>query len=174
MKMPNNGIDRDLARHLLSPNEASSTRIGLHLIELLAKSQQTTQEYSNNPGCCQDNRFLSTNWQQGPITKDNIYTTHWTWRCPTGTYIEHSQLCSRMFFTGRYSTCYQRRNINTKAVTHPLSTWCTTYKICQGNIGTKSVRVTNQLLFWLKAHSNEMEPIINNQINNQTLVSPKT
>lgn len=37
MKLLSNKGDRDLAGHQLSPNEASSLRTGLHLIELLAK-----------------------------------------------------------------------------------------------------------------------------------------
>lgn len=37
MKSPNNGGDGTLNGHRSSPNEASSTRIGLHLIEWLLK-----------------------------------------------------------------------------------------------------------------------------------------
>jgi hypothetical protein len=36
-KSPNSEEDRGPIRNLLSPNEASSTRTGLHPIELLAK-----------------------------------------------------------------------------------------------------------------------------------------
>jgi len=44
--------------HLFEPNEACSTRIELHLIELLAKGVE--RESLNNP----DYRLLSINWQQ--------------------------------------------------------------------------------------------------------------
>lgn len=37
MKPPNNGKDRAPNRQLLSPNEASNSRNGLHLIELFTK-----------------------------------------------------------------------------------------------------------------------------------------
>lgn len=49
MKSPNNG-DRAPTGYLSSPNEPSSTRTGLHLIELLA--QWVQWEPPNNPGCC--------------------------------------------------------------------------------------------------------------------------
>jgi hypothetical protein len=41
----------------LSPNEASSKGIGLHLIELLAN---IAWEPSNNPGCCQEYQLPQT------------------------------------------------------------------------------------------------------------------
>lgn len=46
MESPNGG-DTTPNGHLLSPNEASSTRIGLHLIELLAnRNPKTTQAFA--------------------------------------------------------------------------------------------------------------------------------
>ena len=51
MKSPNNGRDRAPTEHLLSPNEASRTTNGLHLIELLAK--EIPQTPKNNSGYCQ-------------------------------------------------------------------------------------------------------------------------
>ena len=53
MRSPSNGGDRVPTGHLLSPNEASSTRIGSHPIKLLAKA--VPLKSPNNPGCCQDN-----------------------------------------------------------------------------------------------------------------------
>ena len=51
MKSPNSGGRQSPnSCHLLSPNEASNTRIWLHLIELLAKGAQ--QEHSNKPAFC--------------------------------------------------------------------------------------------------------------------------
>lgn len=32
------------------------------------------------PGCHHDYRLFYTNWQQGLIVEDNMYTIHWTWR----------------------------------------------------------------------------------------------
>ena len=57
MKSPNNEGDRVPTGHLLSPNEASSTRIGLYLIELLAK--EGPMRPLNNPCFCKGNRLLS-------------------------------------------------------------------------------------------------------------------
>lgn len=48
MKSPNNRGSRAPPGHLLSPDEASSTRTGLHLIELVAKG--TPWEPPNEPG----------------------------------------------------------------------------------------------------------------------------
>lgn len=48
MKSPNNGENRILSAHLLSPNKASNTRIGLHLIEFLSK--RMSNKSSNNLG----------------------------------------------------------------------------------------------------------------------------
>lgn len=52
MESPNNKGNRDLTGCLLAPSDASSTRIVLHLIELLAKTKQNTH-------CCQDNGLFS-------------------------------------------------------------------------------------------------------------------
>ena len=74
MNLSNNGRDIAPTGYLLSPNEASSTVIGLHLIELLAK--EVPWESSNNSGCYLDCRLLSTKKHQVPIAEDNIYITH--------------------------------------------------------------------------------------------------
>jgi hypothetical protein len=51
MRSPNEGGGyRASIGHLLSPNEASSSRTGLHSIEFLAKGIQWKSP--NNPGCC--------------------------------------------------------------------------------------------------------------------------
>lgn len=54
MESLNSGGNRVLTGRLLSPTEASSTRIVLHLIELLSKTKQ------NPRCCCQDNEVFST------------------------------------------------------------------------------------------------------------------
>ena len=56
---------------LLSPNESSSTGIGLLLIELLIKG--IPWQSPKNPGCGQENELLSANC---PIAGDNTHTTH--------------------------------------------------------------------------------------------------
>lgn len=60
-------------RHLLSPKEASSSRIMLHLIMLFAQGFPWAP---NNSGYCQDYR-LFTNWEQDPIPEDDTHRTHW-------------------------------------------------------------------------------------------------
>ena len=67
--------------HLLS-NEASSTRIGLHLIELLTKGGPW--EALSNPGCCQDYMLI--------FTEDKI-----PFLKRADTYIEPSFLCATIF-----------------------------------------------------------------------------
>lgn len=74
MKLSNNVADRTLTGYFLSPNAASSTGVGLHLIGLLAKG--ASQELPNNTGCRQDYWLLSINQWQGPMADDNTYTTH--------------------------------------------------------------------------------------------------
>lgn len=64
MKSPNNGGDRVPTGYLLSANEGTTTGIGIHLTELLAKV--IPWESSNNPGCSQDYRMLFTNRQASP------------------------------------------------------------------------------------------------------------
>lgn len=58
MKSPNSKRDRTPTSHFLSPNKASSTRTGLHLVELLGKG--VPWESPNNPDCYQDYKLLST------------------------------------------------------------------------------------------------------------------
>lgn len=57
--------------------EPSSTRIELYLIDLIVLlAKGDPWESINTSGYCQDYRLLYTNWEQGPIDKDNNYTTH--------------------------------------------------------------------------------------------------
>lgn len=55
MKLSNNGRDRALTYHLLSPSEASSIGIGLYLFQLFTKgshwNHQATQAVSNTIDC---------------------------------------------------------------------------------------------------------------------------
>ena len=56
MKLRNNEGERASTRHLLSPNEFSTTGIGLHLIKLLAKgiqkeNPQVDQVVAKTKGC---------------------------------------------------------------------------------------------------------------------------
>jgi hypothetical protein len=74
MKSPNNGRVRAPTAHLLSPNEASSIRNGLYLIELLAKG--VPWEPPSKLGYSQGYRLFSTSPWQSPIAVDNTYTTH--------------------------------------------------------------------------------------------------
>ena len=72
MESPNNEGDRVLRGHLPAWNKASITETGLHPIELLVKG--VPQKSPNYPGCCQDNRFLSTHRQQGPTAEESTHT----------------------------------------------------------------------------------------------------
>lgn len=67
MKSPNNEGDRVPAGHILSPNESSRTGTGLHSTELLNKG--IPWKSPSNQSCCQGNRLLSPNCQQGPRLK---------------------------------------------------------------------------------------------------------
>ena len=53
--------------HLLSPNEASISGIGLHLITFLAKGVHWKSP--NNPGCYQNYSLHSTIWPRVPLMK---------------------------------------------------------------------------------------------------------
>lgn len=126
MKLLFNG-NRALTGHLWSLNEVSSTRIQLHLIELLDKG--VPRKPLKNLGCCQDYRSLSTNWRQGPNAKDNIYTIHWTWRSWSGAYIEPLHLQASVLGAERYSAWRQKRNVNT-TIHKPFDLkWCTACKV---------------------------------------------
>lgn len=63
--------------------------------------------------------MFSTDFQQGPITEDNTYTSHWTWRCQDDAYIVPSPLHSSVFGTERQSAPYQKRNRNTNPAIDP-------------------------------------------------------
>ena len=47
--------------------EDFSVRTRFHPIELL--TEEVSWKFSNNPGCCQDNRWLSINYQQAHVVK---------------------------------------------------------------------------------------------------------
>lgn len=65
---PNNNGDRITNGHLLSANKASSTRFGLHIIELLAKG--APWESPNNQSVALHK--LTAN----PTGEDNTYIAH--------------------------------------------------------------------------------------------------
>ena len=67
-------VEAELQLTISITNEFSSTRIALHLIELLAKG--VSWECPNILDYCQVYLFLSTNWRQSPVAEDNTYTTH--------------------------------------------------------------------------------------------------
>lgn len=122
--------------------------IRLHLIELLAKV--VPQESSNYPGCCQDNKLLSTNWQ-GPTAEGNTYPTHWTWRTPAGAHIEVSSLCFSVFGTGKYSICFQKRNIKPKKLQTVYLQWYPAFKTKSHSTYSKLRMVVHTLIPGLKA-----------------------
>lgn len=66
IKCPNNEEDRIPAGHLLSPNELSSNRNGSVTGWLGGGGGWKSP---NNPGCCQDNRLLSTKDSKAPLLK---------------------------------------------------------------------------------------------------------
>lgn len=144
MKLKNRGR-RVSTGHLLSPKQSSSTRMGLHLIELLAKGVPRDQQPRLLPRLQVDFPTVG----KAPLLK----TT------PTQL-TEHGEVelvptqslhpIVQVFVTGRYSEHYQRRNVNTKPATQNLChlQQCPACKICQGNSDTKLVGVTNQCLTW--------------------------
>lgn len=71
---------------------------------------QRIQAVSKTIGC-------SLHSDRRPITEDSTYTTHWKWRNSAGAYTESSPLWTSVFGIGRYSSCYQKGNINTKPAT---------------------------------------------------------
>ena len=80
-----------------------SAGVGLHLIVEKGRPSETT----NNPGCCQDCRWLSTNCQCVPITEDsyllNMEMSSW---CPHRAFIPSSS----GFSAGTYYAHSQKRN----------------------------------------------------------------
>ena len=114
IQTPNNEEDNAPTGNHFSPNEAFSTRIELHIIELLFKG--------NLKGIPKQTRLLPR--LQGivyklmarPITGDNL---HNSLSLEKQRWCLHSHLCAIVYCTGRYSTGYQKRNINTYSVTNP-------------------------------------------------------
>lgn len=70
MKSQNNGGDRVSTGHLLSTKKSSNARTGLQPIELLVKGDPWKSP--NNPGSCQDNRLLSTNWARSHCWRQHL------------------------------------------------------------------------------------------------------
>lgn len=67
MKPPNNEEIQVPTGHFLSPNEVSSARTGLHLIEFLARG--ASKESLNNPGYCRAIGCSPQNENQVPLLK---------------------------------------------------------------------------------------------------------
>lgn len=139
MKQSNHASDWASTVHHLSPNESS--RIGLHLIELLAKG--VSWKPANNTGCGPDDRFLFRNWWQEALLK-------WT---PTqapehGVGLVPTQIL-HPYILSSFSAHSQKRNENTNPLIHngllpiryPMQCW------------HKAVAATNHYLIWIKANS---------------------
>ena len=149
MKLPNSRSDRATANHLLSPNEASSTGIGLYILDLLSKG--VSWECPNNTGHCKDSRLFSRNWQKGPVAEHNTFTTHWTWRNWSGAYIEPLLLHASVFGTGSYSAHYQNRSVHWASHKPRDLQWCPTWKYARAMVA--QILWDNLYLIWLEAYS---------------------
>lgn len=132
------------------PNDASSTRIGLHLIDFLAKV--VPMKIPQQP------RLLPRSWTA--LHKLTLRTQCWSqflynslnMEQSAGSYIEPSSLHSSIFGIGRYSPSFHKRNINIKPAITPMihngvllavysRAW---WHKALGHGGTKLVGVTNQ------------------------------
>lgn len=86
MESPNNKRDKAPTRHLPSPNETSSARNGLNLLELLAK--RASWKPLNNSGCPEElAKAVDCSLQadgKAPIAEDNTPISYWTWKIPDG------------------------------------------------------------------------------------------
>lgn len=114
--MPNSGTIGRPNLTSLPPNEASCTRIILHLIELLTEGPI---EFPKQPSLCQNYMLLSTNWQQGLIVEDNslhnfVKVKSWN-RCL------HEALYGSIICIGTYSAGSQIKITNSKLAINPLS-----------------------------------------------------
>jgi hypothetical protein len=111
--------------HLLPSNEASNARIGLHLIELLARG--VPWESSNNLCCCRGNSLLSINIK-APLPKTTpvcLTEQERDWCLRRGSTLRFCHLCN-----GKVLAYSQKRNSN---ITQPQTSdwqWCPTCKIC--------------------------------------------
>ena len=97
--------------HFLSPNEASNSRTGLHLIELLAngvmeipkqsrlllRQQVVFQKFTAGPHCCRPHSHNSLNMENSSGCLHEAFTSLF-----------------QFLGTGRYSEHNQGRNMNTK------------------------------------------------------------
>lgn len=110
--------EREMAIHPLVPTKASATGTGVHSLVLL--TERVPWKAPNNSDCCQDNRLLSTNWQQASLLKGTLtqLTDHGEvkdCRCRTFT------LYSIISDMERYSASSQRRSVKcTNPTTKPL------------------------------------------------------
>ena len=116
MKLTNNEENRAPTGYLLLPNEASSTGIGLHLIELLAKG--ISWESPDVPGCCQDSKAAlhkltarPHGWRKNlhnPLDMEKL-----SWDLQSLHFYVPAALV-----TGRYSACHQKRHTNKHQASH--------------------------------------------------------
>lgn len=100
--------------HLLSSNKTSTTETVLHLIELLIKG--APQEYPKQPKLLWRGRFLSKNCQQSPMERQHSL------KDGGAEFVLILNFHPYIFSAGRYSTCSQMRNKNTKPDPNTLST----------------------------------------------------
>lgn len=141
MEFPNNKGDRVPTGHLLSSKEASSTRTGLHPIELLTQRScgnlHTTQVVAKTTGCSNSRAPLL---KKSPTYSQSMDRSSW---CLDGTHTPFPTF--QCLWYRRYSTGYQERAVNTNPAANPFiyNTVCPACKIWQGNAGTKLVGVTN-------------------------------
>jgi hypothetical protein len=96
--------------------EASKTTNGLHIM-----SWWPTCSYEKTLGCSQDYRLLFTNFWWNHIAEDYNHTTDWTWKSWSNDYIKPSLLWASICGLGRYSACYQRRNVTITTAINPMT-----------------------------------------------------
>lgn len=129
----------------MSLNEASSSSIGLGLIKFLVK--EISQDFTNDPGCCQDYSLISSNGWQEPIAKKQCLYSSLS--------LQKLSLCLHGDFTYIPTSLVQEGTLHItkgKKCKHQpshkllnLQSYSTS-KICWCNVHTKFMGVTNLYL----------------------------
>lgn len=138
MTLSNKGGDRAPSGYLLSPNETSSSGIGLHSIEL-AKGAQWKSSLTQ---AVAKTTVARHKLMARPFADYDICAVHWLWRSQAGAYIEPSPLPSRIFGTRGYSGYCQKRDRNTHPITNP--------SICSGDLPARWARPMVAQNLWEK------------------------
>lgn len=122
--------------------------------------QRGPMEIPEQARLMQRQRLTFHKWTAGPFAEDNTHTIHWTQTCQAGV---SWSIQPYVLVSSVWEVTPQATGREMCIATQPQNFWptiCPAFKTCLSSGDTELVRIVNQCLIWLKAHSTRRIPYL--------------